>query len=134
LNTGEKSASENEVQKRLGKVHLGKSNVRERGTGLLHCYKVLHGVQNRNVICQLAITKHLRSGHPVSSSMLPREVCLLDGAESVAGDQCGIKHPFEQDCNAVTLIQSTAVFYKALCQLRSSFSAVKGFIYENLKF
>lgn len=49
---------------------------------------------------------HLCDCHPVSSSMFPHEVHLLNGAESDAGNQCGIKHLFEQDCNGVILMQS----------------------------
>lgn len=52
---------------------------------------------NRNTICQLLLMKHLCSGHPVSSSVLPPEVQLLNGAENVLRDQCGIKHLFEQE-------------------------------------
>lgn len=51
---------------------------------------------NRNTICQLLLMKHLCSGHPVSSSVLPPEVQLLNGAENVLREQRGIKHLFEQ--------------------------------------
>lgn len=53
---------------------------------------------NRSTICQLLLMKHLCSGHPVSSSVLPPEVQLRNGAENVFRDQHGIKHLFEQDC------------------------------------
>lgn len=53
---------------------------------------------NRSTICQLLLMKHLCSGHPVSSSVLPPELQLLNGAENVFRDQHGIKHLFEQDC------------------------------------
>lgn len=53
---------------------------------------------NRNAICQLVLVKPLCSGHPVSSSVLPPELQLLNGAENVPREQHGIKHLFEQDC------------------------------------
>lgn len=67
---------------------------------------VTQSVQNRKTSCQLVVMDHFYGGCPVSSSMFPHEVHLPNGPESGAGDQRGVKHLFEQECNAVTLIQS----------------------------
>lgn len=48
--------------------------------------------KQRHAACQLVVLKPLCGECPVSSSTLPYIFCLLNGAQSVAEIQGGIKH------------------------------------------
>lgn len=118
LNTDDQSASGNEVQTRLGKVYLGKSNEKKKEKVAQVCFSVTESAKQKY---------HLSAGccgglvwwASSRLSMLPCEVRLLNGAESVAEDQCGMKHLFAQDCNAVSLIQSRFMSFLLHCSILS---------------